>query len=149
MNRRGFTFVEMLTVLVVLGILAGLAVLKYIDLTNEAIAARAGTEVHAVRLAALNYFAERETFPPDAAEAQVPPAMVPLLPTGMEFSHQRYTLDWDFVPGANGGGRASVTVRTQNARQMQTFARRLAKGSPYIMMGNELVYFILVPGGAM
>ncbi len=34
MTRKGFTLVELMTVIIVLSILAGIAVMKYIDLRN-------------------------------------------------------------------------------------------------------------------
>ena len=66
MNRRGFTIVELLVVFVVLAILASIAVLKYIDLRNHAIVADVQSELNAVRLAAYNYWADKNAFPPDA-----------------------------------------------------------------------------------
>ena len=42
MNRRGFTFIEMLIVMIVMGILASIAVLKYMDLRNHAVGPASG-----------------------------------------------------------------------------------------------------------
>ena len=51
-RRAGFTFVELMTVIIVLGLLAGIAILKYIDLTHRARAAQAAGDLEAVRIAA-------------------------------------------------------------------------------------------------
>ena len=42
-SRGGFTFIELLIVMIVLGILASLAVMKYIDLRHRALTAQATT----------------------------------------------------------------------------------------------------------
>ena len=51
-SRRGFTFIELLVVIIVLGLLAALATLKYIDLKNRALTAQAAADMEAIRLAA-------------------------------------------------------------------------------------------------
>ena len=57
-NRRGWTMIELLIVIVVLGLLSSLAVLKYIDLSRTAFAAKIVGEFTTVRLAAYNYEAD-------------------------------------------------------------------------------------------
>ena len=52
-KRRGWTMIELLVVIVVMGVLSSLAVLKYIDLTRTAMTSRIVGEFVAVRLAAL------------------------------------------------------------------------------------------------
>jgi prepilin-type N-terminal cleavage/methylation domain-containing protein len=39
-GAKGFTFVELMTVIIILGLLAGIAILKYLDLRNAARAAK-------------------------------------------------------------------------------------------------------------
>jgi len=51
-RRRGFTFVEVLVVMIVMSILATLGVLKYIDLKHRALSSSATADLQAVRLAA-------------------------------------------------------------------------------------------------
>ena len=51
-GRDGFTLIELLMVMIVLGVLAGLASLKYIDLRHRARAAQVAADLEAVRLAA-------------------------------------------------------------------------------------------------
>ena len=58
-GRRGFTFIEMLTVMIVMGILATLAILRYIDLRDRATASGMASELNGIRLAAYNYWASR------------------------------------------------------------------------------------------
>ena len=51
-GRKGFTFIELLIVCAVMGILAGLAVLKYMDLRCRALSAQVVGDLEAIRLAA-------------------------------------------------------------------------------------------------
>ena len=51
-GRKGFTFIELLIVCAVMGILAGLAVLKYMDLRYRALSAQVVGDLEAIRLAA-------------------------------------------------------------------------------------------------
>ena len=51
-RRRGFTFIEVLVVMIVMAILATLGILKYIDLRHRALSSSATADLQAVRLAA-------------------------------------------------------------------------------------------------
>ena len=48
-NQKGFTMIELVVVIVVLGILAAVAIPKYVDLSNEALAASQAGMSGAVR----------------------------------------------------------------------------------------------------
>ena len=65
--KRGFTLVELLIVMVVMGILASLALIKTNDLRNAATATQVSQEMRAVQIAAFNYYisvAKGEPFRP-------------------------------------------------------------------------------------
>ena len=51
-RRRGFTIIELLAVMIVIGLLAGIALLKYIDLRHRARAVQVASDLETVRLAA-------------------------------------------------------------------------------------------------
>ena len=150
-GRRGFTFIELLVVVLVMSILATLAVLKYIDLKHRAVSSAATADLQAVRLAAYSAWYEHSAWPADAGAGAVPPALAPYLPTGFSFSKPEYTLDWDnFVPpngGPSGSMQLGVVVTSSNARLMKTLQDNLGSKGPFFVLGNTLTFVIVGPDG--
>ncbi len=65
-KRHGFTLIELVIIIVIIGILAAIAIPKYLDLQNEArISAEKGT-VGAVRAGIQIYLGKHREFPGDA-----------------------------------------------------------------------------------
>ncbi|HEX6643045.1 MAG TPA: type II secretion system protein [Gemmatimonadales bacterium] len=154
MNRRGFTFIELLIVLAVVGILTMLGILRYIDLRNHAIASGVVSELNAIRLATYNYWADRNSFPPDAGSGITPPALEPYLRANFEFSRTQYTFDYENFGGtadngASAGLQVGIVVTTVDDGLAAILARRAAGGLPYFMVGNTLTYVIVGPDGRM
>jgi prepilin-type N-terminal cleavage/methylation domain-containing protein len=143
-SRRGFSFIELLTVMIVIGILASIALLRYRDFTNEALAARIATDVQTIRLAALNVYTESDVWPAEAAAGQTPAEMVRYLPDGWRFGGGAYELDWD-----NLGGVVGVTVRSPRAGLIEKLAQRFVRGNPFVDLGGEVMYVIAAPGVPM
>ena len=131
-SRRGFSFIELLTVMIVIGILASIAILRYRDFTNEALA---------VRLAALNHYSETSNWPGETADGQVPAELVRYLPDGWRFSTGSYSLDWE-----NLGGGVGVTVRSDREGLIAKLSQRFVRGNPFVDMGGNVMYVILAPG---
>ena len=71
-RRQGFTIIELMTVMIVIGLLAGMALLKYIDLRHRARAVQVAADLETVRLAAYNAWYEHNTWPNEAGPGQVP-----------------------------------------------------------------------------
>lgn len=155
-GRRGFTFIEMLTVMIVMGILATLAILRYIDLRDRATASGMASELNGIRLAAYNYWADHDAWPAEAAAGTVPVGLAPYLPRNFSFSRPRYTIDWEnFVPadgsasGGNGVMQVGLTVTSTSTGLIHALVLSAAGGAPFFVVGNTLTYIILEPNGAM
>lgn len=150
-RRRGFTFIEVLVVLLVLSILTGLAILKYTDLKHRALSASATADLQAVRLAAYSAWYEHGTWPTDVGAGTVPPALVQYLPIGFSFEKPEYTLDWDnFVPpagGPSGGMQLGVVVSSSNGRLMKALQDNLGGKAPFFALGGTLTFVIIGPDG--
>lgn len=150
-RRRGFTFIELLVVVIVLSLLATLALLKYIDLRHRAMSASATADLQAVRLAAYSAWYEHGVWPGEVGAGAVPGGLIPYLPGGFDFSKPEYTLDWEnFVPpggGPSGGMQLGVVVSSSNARLMKALQKNLGSKAPFFVVGGTLTFVIVGPDG--
>jgi prepilin-type N-terminal cleavage/methylation domain-containing protein len=150
-RRRGFTFIEILVVMIVLSILAGLAILKYIDLRHRALTTSAIADLQAIRLAGYSAWYEHGVWPAEVGAGVVPGGLVPYLPGGFEFSKPEYTLDWDnFVPpggGPTGAMQLGVVVTSSDPRLMKTLQNNLGSKAPFFAVGGTLTFVIVGPDG--
>jgi len=150
-TRRGFTFVEMLIVMIVLGLLAALATLKYMDLKNRALTAQAAADMEALRLAAYSSWYETGTWPAEAGPGVIPTEMAPYLAKGFTFTRPEYTLDWEnFVPpggGTSAGMQLGVVISSSNTRMQLALEQTLGNKGPFFITGSDLTFVIIGPDG--
>ena len=150
-DERGFTFIELLVVIIVIGVLATLGVLKYIDLRHRALSAQAVSDFEAIRLAAYGAWYETGVWPAEADAGAMPPGLAPYLVTGFSFDKDEYTLDWEnFVPpggGPSGGMQLGVVLTSTNSRLTNALAQNLGSKAPFFVVGGNLTYVIIGPDG--
>ena len=146
-ERRGFTIVELLAVLVVLTVLAGIAVTRYIDLKHRALSARATADMENVRFAAYNAMYSLGDWPPEQPAGAVPPELKPHLGTGFTFIRPEYTLDWENLGGGGGGMQVGVTVTSTNSQLMHALSQTMGNKGPFVLIGNQLTLIIVGPDG--
>jgi prepilin-type N-terminal cleavage/methylation domain-containing protein len=149
--RNGFTIIELLVVMVVLGILSSIAILKYIDLRQSAHAARVAADFNAIKVAVYTFYTDDYQWPAEVGAGVVPPELVPVMNTGYSFIKDVYTLDYDYFPiGGSGPGSyiVGVTVTTTNPKLMTKLEQILGKTMPFLSSGGSLTYIIVGSDGA-
>ncbi len=146
-RRKGFTFIEILMVMIILGLLSSLAILKYIDFKRQAYSVKVASEMHAVRVAAFNYWADFQDWPAEVGAGVEPPPLGPYLP-GFPFAASDYTLDWDnFFGGGGGAYLVGITVSTTDTKLLDAIKRNLGTANPFFLSGNSLTYIIVGSSG--
>jgi prepilin-type N-terminal cleavage/methylation domain-containing protein len=150
-RRAGFTIVELLTVMIVIGVLASIALLKYIDLRHRARATQAAGDLQAVRIAAYSAWYETGSWPAETGPGTVPPALVQYLPQNFSFTRPDYTLDWEsFVPPGDGPSpsmQVGVVITSSDLRLQRALQQQLGTRLPFIMVGGALTFVIVGPDG--
>jgi prepilin-type N-terminal cleavage/methylation domain-containing protein len=94
-RRGGFTLVELLVTVAIVGILAGLAIPNMRNVTFRARATAVFGDLNAIRQATLDYNADQSAWPPDESSGTVPAGLVPFLPDGFSFQGDGYELDFE------------------------------------------------------
>lgn len=148
MSRRGYTLVELMVTLVVMGLLASIAVQKYFDVSRTALAAKIAGEFTTVRLAAYNFEADHNNqWPPEEGPGVVPPEMVPYLPTGFSFVSTSYQLDWDNRSPSLIPFQLAISMTTPDAALINALEQALGNKSPYFFAGNRLTFILIDQDG--
>ena len=98
LGRGGFTLVELLVTVSIVGILAGLAIPNLRNMTFRARATSVAGDLEVVRVATLNYNANAHSWPAEVASGVVPPELNNFLPDGFSFAGTGYTIDFENVP---------------------------------------------------
>lgn len=140
MTRRGFTFVELLVTIIIVGILANLAIPAMNEIKLRADAARVLSDYNSIRLAAYDIYASQGSFPASGSWNQVPAPFANALPFGFAFQYKTVDYRWQLygTPSGNplGPGRPlmGMEVRGANLSLMQAirsgYRGQLAFGSP-------------------
>jgi prepilin-type N-terminal cleavage/methylation domain-containing protein len=98
LGRAGFTLVELLVTVSIVGILAGLAIPNMRNMTFRARATSVAADIEVLRVATLNYNANAHAWPGEAAPGVIPAELTGYLPEGFSFSGNGYQLDFENLP---------------------------------------------------
>ena len=141
-TRRGFSLIELMTVMAVIGLLAALSVPRYRDMKRRAYSANVLSDFNTVRVAAYNYFADNSTYPPDGSAGTPPASMTNYLPKNFTFANANYTLDYDVWPSPLDPTQlvVGVTVTSSDQELVNMIARNVQAGGIGINVGSGYTY---------
>lgn len=150
MTRRGFTLIEMLNVVIIVGILAGMAMPKVREARRRAESAAVVADLSTIRVAALGYFGETNQYPATGTAGVVPAPLAKYLPTNFDFLGKNGAtyrwMRWGTAAGGVAGKAAAnsaiigVTV-TSNDTQFLAQIATLTEGAMTVS-GKTLTWVI-------
>lgn len=103
---RGFTLIELIAVVVLLAVLAGIAVPRYIDYSSHAKTIAVAVSLKTIRNAILQYRVDNGSLPPDCLGADMPEELAPYLGNDAWQCPvpNLGVYNWDGAPGNGMGG---------------------------------------------
>jgi prepilin-type N-terminal cleavage/methylation domain-containing protein len=149
-NRGGFTFVEILIVMIIVGLLIRIAFPRYHEMKRQATAGKAAGDYNAIKLAGYAYHTEFQTWPAEVAAGVVPPELVDDLPEGFDFNRGEYTLDWQNWQLPSGLPQfpaqnmlMALTISTTDSLLALTILNKLGSRTLHFTTGNSTTFVIL------
>lgn len=107
--KKGFTLIELIMIIVILGILAAVAVPKYFDLQASAQTAAEKGVVGGVRAGILTYFAQNKAYPATLDSASTAACSTSNVCFDNVLQQGGITSDWTKVSASSYTGPASTT----------------------------------------
>lgn len=147
-RRAGFTIIELLVVVSVVGILASVALPKFRDVQRRARATQLLGDFDVLRHAALSFYVDSGYFPPEAGRAAVPRNLRRYLPAGFIMAKPHWTMDYENwqlqkrLRFMKTGVAVGVSFTTASDQALGATAMRLAGNRPGYTMGRKYTFLI-------
>ena len=151
-NEKGFSLIELMMVVAIIGILANLAFPHYYQLIKKADAAKVIGDLHSIHIAANTYYAENNNYPSDSYPGGKPDELEPYLFDQFSFDLRpeldvRY--DWENWSGLNGNPSWShtdtiygISVTTDDMALVNTIMGMLGEDNFHYTLGHNYTYII-------
>jgi prepilin-type N-terminal cleavage/methylation domain-containing protein len=141
--RGGFSLIELLMALTIVALLTSIAIPNLRSVTFRARAAEVAADLEVVRVAALNFNADRNAWPVEAPEGVLPTELASYVPAGYSFADGNgYQLDFEnlspvVIPGDPSTVRlVAVSVVVDND-ELSAAVVNLLRGSILFSVGRK------------
>ena len=94
-SRRGFTIIELLMTLTIVGLLSSIAVPKFRDIRRRVTAAQIMGDFDVVRHATLSFYVDSQYFPAEAGAGKFPSGLKAYLPNGFKMKKPEWSIDYE------------------------------------------------------
>ena len=149
-KRAGYTFIEVLVVMIIVGLLVKIAYPRYHEMKRQAVAGKAAADYNALKLASYAFHTEFQTWPAESPAGTVPAELAPDLPEGFDFNRGEYVLDWQNWQLPNGLPQfpaqnmlMAVTISTTDSALALTILNKLGSRTLHFSNGNSTTFVIV------
>lgn len=132
-GRKGFTLIELIIVIIIIGILASIAVLMMQEMTKKAIASEAISALGTIKLAETAYYVEHNRYTSNIAELNLDLSGL----TGAYFSQGCYSINPAFSGDSTFTAQCTPFNGSNNASGHWIVDNWLHKDSGYIYMDSS------------
>lgn len=147
-GQRGYTLVEVLVVVAILGLLTATAIPKFQDALYRGKAAKIVEDFSVVRNAVFQYYIDHGAYPPDTLEGTMPPELVPYLGHRVNFTQNGYLYDWELWITPSGdpkhpetGVLTGFSVLTDDEK-LKDACRRLYRGDVLTTIDDRITFVV-------
>jgi len=147
-NRPIWRWIEVLSVLAIIGSTSAMAVPKYASLQRERVAARMIADVAGLRRAVYRFYSDSAYFPEPVAGEPAPPGLTAYLPATFRFARDYGTIEYRLWPVTGDPTRAAVqapavvgaTIRVNDPRIGAMAATLAEPRDARFAVGNLLTF---------
>lgn len=146
--QRGFTLVELLVTVGIIGILSTIAIGRFRSAQSRARAARIVADFNVVQQAALAYYSDNEGWPPEHPSGSEPTTLAGYLGGSVRWQEGRQRYDWmlwspqeDNPDSRMGGDLVGLRVTTDDPR-VPFYILRIYRGPLLFGPGNTTIFVI-------
>jgi prepilin-type N-terminal cleavage/methylation domain-containing protein len=146
MRRPGFTIIELLMTMTVVGLLSAVAVPKFTEMKRRATATQLLGDFGVMRHAAMTFYVDSGYFPRETPTAALPANLDTYLPAGFSMTKDGWTMDyenWTLTSGMRTSTGVAIGISfVVPDEKLGLTAMRLVGNVPAYTVGSKYTFII-------